>query len=915
MAARPSAQKALTRYREKRNFDITSEPSGAEPVKANGNVKARGDGFFVVQKHEATRLHYDFRLALDGVLKSWAVAKGPSLNPHDKRLAVEVEDHPVAYGDFEGTIPKGQYGGGTVMLWDHGAWAPIGDAAAGLEKGELKFELHGERLKGKWVLVRMKPRPKERHNNWLLIKERDDAVREGETPLTDAALTSVTTGRTMDEIAGEHDRVWHSDQPADEQPDAAPQPAPPPLRGRSARSAGRGDRAASGHDGDSETAAPVPPTRPRKAVADLPLKGGGAALRGKSPLPDFIPPQLATRVAAPPSAKGWLHEIKFDGYRVLARIDSGTVTVRTRRGHDWTNRFGQVASALSKLPVKQALIDGEIVVMTDSGVTDFGKLQETLAGESRYALSLQAFDLLHLDGDDLTGKPLIERKAQLQPMIAALGKQSTILYSDHIENLGDKVFAQACQLALEGVVSKRADAVYRSGRSDSWVKSKCIERQEFVIAGYSKSSVAGKGLGSLLLGYYRGKTLTYAGRVGTGFNEASVTAIRKALDRIERATPPFKTRPPGAGRDVTWVEPELVCEVEFLTWTGDGLLRHASFKGLREDKPAREVTIERPQSASGAKGGKTAMAETTVAKPSSAGEKALAKIVLTHPERVLDPDSGLTKRGLAEYLALVADRMLPHITDRPISFVRCPGGTAKACFYQKHIETQLPPGIGSVTIKEKEGTGDYLTIDTAEGLIGLAQMGVLEVHPWGSRADDVEKPDRLIFDFDPAPDVQFTWVVEAALAMRERLEKLGLESFLKTTGGKGLHVVAPIKREHEWPLIKEFARAVATATAAESDRFVTVMTKAKRTGKIFIDFFRNDRGATAVAPYSTRARPGAPVATPLDWKEATPSLSPSHFTVETMPRRLAQLPDDPWAPMLTAKQSIGKAALKAMKVG
>jgi bifunctional non-homologous end joining protein LigD len=865
MARQSAAQKALTKYREKRDFTQTAEPSGAEPVKAKG-VTAKGDGFFVVQKHAATRLHYDFRLALDGVLKSWAVTKGPSLDPHDKRLAVEVEDHPVAYGDFEGTIPKGQYGGGTVMLWDHGGWEPIGDAKAGLAKGELKFCLHGERLKGKWVLVRMGGKAaQERHTNWLLIKERDDEVREGEKPLIESAVTSVTTGRSMDEIAGEHDRIWHSNKPADEQPEAA-EPKP-------------------------KTAKP----------------------RGKSPLPDFIPPQLATRVARPPEGKDWLHEIKFDGYRVLARIDNGAVTLLTRRGHDWTNRFGPVAKALAKLDLKQALIDGEVVVMTDTGVTDFGRLQATLAGEARYEMSLQAFDLLHLDGEDLTGRPLIDRKALLQPLIAGLGPQSVILYSDHIENLGDKVFTQACQLALEGVVSKRRDGRYHSGRSDNWVKSKCIERQEFVIAGYSKSSVAGKGLGSLLLAYYSGKQLVYAGRVGTGFNETSVKAIRAALDTVERDTPPFAKRPPGAGRDITWVEPTLVCEVEFLNWTEDGVLRHASFKGLREDKPAREVTIERPKAAVAPKGRSKTMAET--AKPSSAGEQALAKITLTHLERVLDPDSGLTKRGLAEYLALVADRMLPHITGRPISFVRCPGGTSKACFYQKHIETKLPPGIGSVTIKEKDGTGDYLTIDTAEGLIGLAQMGVLEVHPWGSRSDDVDKPDRLIFDFDPAPDVSFTWVVEAALAMRDRLDKLGLESFLKTTGGKGLHVVAPFKREHDWPLIKEFARAVATATAAESDRYVTVMTKAKRTGKIFIDFFRNDRGSTAVAPYSTRARPGAPVATPLDWREATPALTPGHFTVETMPRRLAQLATDPWAPMLTAKQAIGKAALKAMKVG
>jgi bifunctional non-homologous end joining protein LigD len=879
--AQGSAEQALAKYREKRNFDVTSEPSGAEPV------KAKGDGFFVVQKHAATRLHYDFRLALDGVLKSWAVTKGPSLDPHDKRLAVEVEDHPVAYGDFEGTIPKGQYGGGTVMLWDHGGWEPIGDAAQGLAKGELKFILHGERLKGKWVLVRMKGRPKERHNNWLLIKERDEEVREGGMPLIDEAVTSVTTGRSMDEIAGEHDRVWHSNKPADEQDEAALSP-PPNLS----------------HQGGG--------TRNKALLLDGDGLGGGDG-RGKTALPAFIPPQLAKRVAHPPSAKGWLHEIKFDGYRVLARIADGEVTVLTRRGHDWTNRFGPVAAALKKIGAKQALIDGEIVVMSDSGVTDFGKLQATLAGEARHALSLQAFDLLHLDGEDLTAKKLVDRKALLQPLIAGLGSQSTILYSDHIENLGDKVFAQACQLALEGVVSKRADAPYHSGRSDSWVKSKCIERQEFVIAGYSKSSVAGKGLGSLLLGYYRGKEFTYAGRVGTGFNETSVKTLRAALDKVLRDTPPFKTRPPGAGRDIGWVEPTLVCEVEFLNWTEDGLLRHASFKGLREDKPATDVTIERTKAQP--KGSKMAETKAAAAKPSGEGEKALAKITLTHPERVLDPESGLTKRGLAEYLALVADRMLPHITNRPISFVRCPGGTAKACFYQKHIETKLPPGIGSVTIKEKEGTGDYLTIDSAEGLIGLAQMGVLEVHPWGSRADDVEKPDRLIFDFDPVPDVQFTWVVEAALAMRDRLEKLGLESFLKTTGGKGLHVVAPIDRDHEWPLVKEFARAVATATAAESDRYVTVMTKAKRTGKIFIDFFRNDRGATAVAPYSTRARPGAPVATPLEWREATPALTPSHFTVESMPRRLARMIDDPWAPMLTLKQSIGKAALKSMKVG
>jgi bifunctional non-homologous end joining protein LigD len=507
MARQDAAQKALTRYREKRDFTKTAEPSGAEPV------KARGDGFFVVQKHAATRLHYDFRLALDGVLKSWAVTKGPSLDPHDKRLAVEVEDHPVGYGDFEGTIPKGQYGGGTVMLWDHGAWEPVGDAKVGLRNGELKFILHGERLKGRWVLVRMGGRAaKEKRNNWLLIKERDEEVREGGKPLIETAITSVTTGRSMDEIAGEHDRTWHSNRSADDQPEAA-----------------------------------APRRRPVK-------------MRGRSSLPGFVPPQLATRVAKPPEGRGWLHEIKFDGYRVLARIEDGKVSMLTRRGHDWSGRFGPIARALAKLNVRQALIDGEVVVMGETGVTDFGKLQATLAGETHDPMVLQAFDLLHLDGEDLTGRPLIERKALLKSLIAGLGSQSTVLYSDHIENLGDRVFAQACQLALEGVVSKRSDGPYRSGRGESWLKSKCIERQEFIVAGYSKSSIAGKGLGSLLLAYYAGKTLTYAGRVGTGFNEASVKALRAAFDKITRDTPPFAKRPPGAGRDVTWVEPELICE-------------------------------------------------------------------------------------------------------------------------------------------------------------------------------------------------------------------------------------------------------------------------------------------------------------------------------------------------------------------
>lgn len=855
MARSGAVSKTLERYRAKRNFDLTPEPSGTEPV------KAAGDGFFVVQKHAARRLHYDFRLALGGVLKSWAVTKGPSLDPHDKRLAVEVEDHPVAYGDFEGVIPQGQYGGGTVMLWDRGRWEPVGDPVEGLAKGHLKFRLFGQRLKGTWALVRMGGKAaREKHPNWLLIKERDEEAHEGGEPVTEAAQTSVATGRTMEEIAQQRDRVWQSSHQNDNV-------AVDPLR-------------------------PAAKQRRRK-------------LRGTAPLPDFIPPQLATRVKRPPAGPDWLHEIKFDGYRVLAHIAGGEIRLLTRHGKDWTVRFQPIPAVLAKLDCAQALVDGEMVVLGPTGISDFSLLQATLAGEAKHPLTFETFDLLHLDGEDLTRRPLEARKTMLQTLIAGLGRQSNVVYSDHVQDLGDRFFSQACQLALEGVVSKRRDAPYRPGRTDSWVKSKCIERQEFVIGGYVKSTVAGKGIRSLLLGYYEGNTLRYAGRVGTGFTEASSRAIRAELDKIRRDTPPFDPPPPGSTRDVIWVEPEKVCEVEFLTWTQDGLLRHASFKGMREDKPAREVTIERAAETPRPRTGKAMKQE---------DEGPLAKIHLTHPERVLDPESGLTKQGLAQYLALVADRMLPHVVQRPISFVRCPGGTGKACFYQKHSEAALPSGIGSVTIREKKGTDDYLTIENAEGLIGLAQMGVLEIHPWGARIDDIERPDRMIFDFDPDPAVPFDWVVEAAIQMRKKLDALGLESFLKTTGGKGLHVVAPIKRQYEWPVIKEFARAAANALAAGSNRYVTTMTKTKRTGKIFIDFFRNDRGATAVAPYSTRARSGAPVAVPLDWSEAVASLAPAHFTVETVPRRLAQMTHDPWERMLKLEQAITAAALKEMKV-
>ncbi len=794
------------------------------------------------------------------MLKSWAVTKGPSLDPHERRLAVEVEDHPLDYGTFEGTIPKGtipkgQYGGGTVMLWDRGTWTPVGDPHEGLRKGHLKFDLDGERLKGRWVLVRMGGRAaREKKPNWLLIKERDGLEREGGDSVTDDFTTSVATDREMERIAGDADRVWQSKPRTQAEPPAKPK-----------------------------------------------IVGGK-----KNKLPDFVPVQLATRVKAPPAGDNWLHEIKFDGYRTELRFDRGKVQFLTRRGLDWTDRFAGLVEPATGLRAQSALIDGEVVVLDEHGVSDFGALQEMLGEGKKARLLYYAFDLLHLDGQDLTGLPLERRKAALRDLLSSYGANDSIRYSDHVAATGEEFYSQACRLALEGVISKRRDSLYRSGRGEAWVKSKCVERQEFVIGGWTPPSDRTPSVGNLLLGTYDGDRLTYVGKVGTGFTRTSGADLRKRLDKCKTDKHPFDRKPPDS-RDARFVKPELVAEIEYLTMTRDGILRHASFKGLREDKEARSVTMERPKTTS-----KATKAPPTGVRKGDALIIAGARI--THPDRRIDEDSGLTKEGLAEYLALVADRMLPHVAGRPLSIVRCPEGSGKACFYQKHVGRGVPDGVKSVEVPEKDGTDEYLMIDSVLGLLGLAQMGALEIHPWGARGDEPDKPDRLIFDFDPDPDLPYQRVIDGAVALRARLEELGLESFVKTTGGKGLHVVVPIQRKHPWPVIKEFSRAVATAVAKDDPGFVVTMTKAKRTGKIFLDFFRNDRGATAVAPYSTRARPGAPVATPLFWDELSPKLPPNHFTVENLPRRLALLKEDPWTKMLTVRQSITAKMLSALKV-
>jgi bifunctional non-homologous end joining protein LigD len=849
---KPTVPKQLARYQEMRDFGKTAEPSGK--VSTSG-LPANA---YLIQKHAATRLHYDFRLALDGVLKSWAVTKGPSLDPHERRLAVEVEDHPLDYGTFEGTIPKGQYGGGTVMLWDRGTWTPVGDPQEGLRKGHLKFDLDGERLKGRWVLVRMGGRAaREKKPNWLLIKERDGLEREDGEPVTEAFTDSVTTGRAMERIASDADRVWQSNRAVEPDPVLAPRPKI------------------------------VPGAR-------------------KAKLPDFVPVELATRVKAPPTGESWLHEIKFDGYRIELRLDRGRVQFLTRRGLDWSDRFAGLVEPSLGLPAQTALIDGEVVVLDARGVSDFGALQAHLGEGKKAHLLYYAFDLLHLDGQDLSGLPLETRKDALRALLARLPADGPIRFSDHVVATGDEFYAEACRLALEGVISKRRDAPYRSGRGEAWLKSKCVERQEFVIGGWTPPSDGSQSVGNLLLGAYAGDRLVYVGKVGTGFTRSSGADLRKRLEKRKSTKQPFDRKPPDS-RAARWVTPDLVAEVEFLTMTRDGILRHAAFKGLREDKEAQRVTMEPSKDA-----------PAVAAKPASGVRKGDTLVIggvrITHPDRRLDEASGLTKEGLAEYLALVADRMLPHVVGRPLSVVRCPAGSGKACFYQKHVGRGVSAGVKSVEVPEKNGTGAYLMIDDLRGLLGLAQMGVLEIHPWGARGDDPETPDRLIFDFDPDPDLPYQHVIDGALVLRARLGDLGLESFVKTTGGKGLHVVAPILRKHPWPVVKEFARAVATSLAKEDPQFIVTMTKARRVGKIFLDFFRNDRGATAVAPYSTRARPGATVATPLFWDELSPQLPPNHFNVDNLPRRLAQLKEDPWAPMLTVRQGLTAKMLAALKV-
>ena len=838
---------ALQTYRAKRNFSVTPEPNPkSEKPREAGDL-------FVVQKHDARRLHYDFRLELDGVLKSWAVTRGPSLIPGEKRLAVAVEDHPLEYGSFEGTIPKGEYGGGAVLLWDRGTWKPIGDPHAGLAKGHLEFELKGQKLNGRWHLVRMHARPRDKHENWLLIKGDDEYARDDEAPdILEERPESVSTGRAIDEVARDESVQWKS--------------------GREETKANDG---AEGNGG----AAGKKARPPRSAVKPASLPGAR-----KAPAPAVIEPMLATLTEKPPEGARWLHEVKLDGYRIMARIGAGRVRLMTRNGLDWTGKLGpEIAAALKALPVSEAAIDGELVVDVN-GASNFSALQAALSEGRTERLTFTAFDLPYLDGYDLTGTPLIHRKEALRAVIG--DGAGPVRFSDHFEESGELVLRHACRLGLEGVISKDRDSPYRAGRGRSWLKCKCSARQEFVIGGFTVSTASAKAIGSLALGVYDGRALRYVGRVGTGFSAAVAQSLHARLEAMRQPMSPFATRlTADQSRQLRYVRPELVAEVDFRAWTADGYLRHASFRALREDKPAEEIVREEPRSE----------AEPGGQRPAPA---------LTHPDRLYWPDDGVTKEGLADYYAEVWSRMAPFVVERPLALLRCPDGVGGQQFFQKHAWKGLSDAIVLAT-DPAEPDKPLIAIRDFDGLTGLVQAGALEIHPWGSTLADWERPDTIVMDLDPGEDVSWQSMIEAAKDVRERLVAEGLAAFVKTSGGKGLHVAAPLKPEAGWPEVKAFTKRIADAMAADSpSRYVATIAKAKRKGKILVDYLRNQRGMTAVAAYSTRARPGAAVSMPIEWDELGPGIGPASFTVANAPARLASLARDPWADFRAAAAPI-----------
>jgi bifunctional non-homologous end joining protein LigD len=839
----------LALYRKKRDFSVTPEPSGEGKALKSGSR-------YVIQMHAARRLHYDLRLEVDGVYKSWAVTRGPSLDPKDRRLAVEVEDHPIEYGTFEGTIPQGEYGGGTVMLWDRGTWEPEGDPAKAHKKGHITFEFKGERLKGGFSLIRMPDRDegkgKRVRHNWLLIKKNDQWAKPGHGDAAIENATSVKTGRTMRQIAEGSGPTWDS----------------------------------------TRTKAAL-----KRNVAAI--KADESGKRGK--LPAFIEPELTVLVDAPPGGTNWIHEVKFDGYRMGGRIENGKAKLITRSGLDWTRKFPAIAKALEKTRIKSGWVDGEIVVPDENGLSSFSGLQRALSEGNDRKMVFYLFDLPYLNGRDLRDLPLVQRKQLLRDTLFAKKANGVLAYSEHHEAEGDAFYKAACNMALEGVVSKRKDSPYRSGRGRDWVKSKCIDRDEFVVGGYTPSRT-GRGIGSLLVGHYEGNRLVYDGRTGTGFGSKESLALEKALRSRQVDEPTFDKMERAHKARAHWVKPELVAEIDYRGRSSDGLLRQASFQGLREDKPAKQIAHD-DRAALGSRA-----SSKTSSKGSSDADDTVAGVKITHPSRVIDPTTGKTKLDIARYYERVAETLLLDMGDRPVAVVRNPDGITGEAFFQRHPQQTLKGRIS--TVKDPEDKEELLTVRNVKDLVTLVQFGAIEIHPWQTHIDKLDKADRFILDLDPAPDVPFEAVTLAAKLVRQRLDDLGLKSIVKTTGGKGLHVIVPLRPAASWPVAKGFAKAIADALARDEPKiFIAKASKAARKGRIYVDYLRNDRGSTAVGAYCVRARQGLPVAMPLDWSQVTEKLQPADYSIETVDQ--VTLPKE-WKASRSWRQGLDAKRLKAI---
>jgi len=874
-------------YNEKRDFRKTAEPRGKVSKPTKGQPK------FVIQKHAASRLHYDFRLEIDGVLASWAVPKGPSLDPGVKRLAARTEDHPMEYGKFEGTIPQGEYGGGTVMLWDQGTWEPIGNPREGLRKGDLKFKLNGERLKGSFVLARMRGRPNEKGENWLLIKHRDETAKEGSDDLiVRTHETSVETGRSMEEIA-DGDAVWHSNR--------------------------------SGGDKNGKAKKRSAPETPKKQIAKVDV----AKLSGvkKARIPAKMSPQLATLIETPPPGSEWLSEIKFDGYRMLARIDNGEVKIFSRNGNLWTDKVPAIAKSLAQLDVKQAWLDGEIVVLDDEGRSNFSMLKNALGSPDPRNVFFLLFDIMYLDGFDTRQCRQDDRKRILE-FVLGNNPPPYIKYSDHMEERPGAIQERACQMHLEGIIVKQADAPYKEARTRSWLKLKCIQREEFAVIGYTDPQGNRAGLGALHLGYCdKEGSLHYAGGVGTGFNTKTLLEIEKQLSEHVRKIPPaiwiHGEKPPS---QMHWVTPHMVVETSYLEWTDGGVIRHAVFLGIRDDKAPSDVIRDPPTEAKTRyTGSGTIVKAASVKRPKKA--KAEPKkpvsvpdiidkrqrddgtVKLTHPDRVLWPDKKLTKRDLANYWERASQYALPYIGGRPLALVRTPDGIEGEQFFQKKVTPGFPKQILDLNVDDEQ----IIAIDSPEGFRALAQMSAIELHPWGSTVEHIGQPDLIVMDLDPDVGLDFDDVIEAAHDLRDALQTVGLTSFCKTTGGKGLHVVVPFEPDLSWDEVKDFAKSIATAFAkSQPKRFTDELAKKARKGRIFIDYLRNGRGATAIGPFSPRARDGATIAMPLTWRQVKTGLDPQDYTIEASDK-LLKAGADAWNDFFTTKQRLTDKIRRAFK--